>query len=345
VLFDLMMTFFSTAIAVGLICFCRLALALPHKSLRASATNTSAVEQSVESISDNVSLSHVELRDHATSNFTNANVSDDMIRLLTESDNIDEKKVLKKWMKWREIEEYTKEEKKLVKGYTFKAGYDAVQLKETLREVQALQEKLSGLIKNALDLTSARFCALKDGQVTCRSGCHSDAALLAQGETFWMPCGALTISRPLKDESLRPLCPTKSIITTKEECLLALEQLKKQWKKKVESGFPEGETTSHLLMRPWLMSTDQWRNAYPSQHEHGVEPVWRSGANWEKGNSKGPLGCSMDMNGAVVYWNGYKMDQSQQEWEQGATYTNGGGLIHAEYDGTRNPYHVGICKA
>jgi uncharacterized protein YktA (UPF0223 family) len=346
VLFDLMMSFFSTAIAIGLMCFCHLALAFPHKSLRGSAANTSAVEQSVESIPDNVSLSHVELRDHATSNSTSENASGDMIRFLTESENIDEKKVLKKWMKWREMVEYTKEEKKLVKGYTFKAGYDALQLKEKLREAQAIQEELSGLIKNALNLTSARFCARKDGHGNCEQdfSCHSDDALLAQGETFWMPCGALTIRRPLEDNSQRPLCPTKNIITSKEECLSASEQLQKQWKKKVESGFSESKTTSHLLMRPWILNEDPWLSVFSAQLlEHGPPPGWAPTNNdWEKGKSKGPLGCSIDMTGAMVRWNGYKMDQSQQEWEQGATYTHAGGLMHSEFEG--HYYFVGICK-
>jgi hypothetical protein len=230
----------------------------------------------------------------------------------------------------------------LMKTVSIKAKYDATLLLDELGQTQILQSRLKSHVADALapDLTSPRYCARKDGKGGCLQGfaCNSFDSLIAQGGQHWMPCGALTLG--VSQHQIR--CPVENIITTEAECRSASEQFQKHWLAKLASGFPRTSRTSDLQFRYWRNDMQAFRGL-SGWTDHGFEPFFRAGV-WKGGNSKAPLGCSMDITQNVVYWNEYKMHRSQQqEWEQDATYTEMGGLIHAEED-TRGAWRVGVCK-
>lgn len=135
-----------------------------------------------------------------------------------------------------------------------------------------------------------------------------------------------------------------NIITTKAECQSAADQFREQWQAKLKSGFPKTDSSSNLQFRGWFNDKNSWK-AVEFWTEHGFEPRFRDQA-WLEGNSAAPLGCSMDRNGNMIYWNPYKMDQTQKEWEKGASYTVFGGLIHAESAASDAwvAGQIGICK-
>lgn len=213
-----------------------------------------------------------------------------------------------------------------------------------LNDMVSTQKLLKESIDNAL-VPSARNCErrVKTGAAGCSLGysCISTAAVNAQGGKYWMPCGALTI-KGQPGVAHKRLCPPMNIITSKAECMAAADQFQKEWRRKVKSGFPYvAGTTSDIKFRHYMNDDPHWKTI-PGWTPHGVEPLFRPGA-WHilgKGNPKGPLGCSLDPNKNVIYWNAYKMDQSPAEWEVGASYTEFGGLAHSGID-SRN---VGICK-
>jgi len=196
-----------------------------------------------------------------------------------------------------------------------------------------------GICKDELDV-SPRHCERKDA-LGCKEGysCNSADAKIAQGGRYWMPCGALTIKRQSGDAHRR-LCPTANIITTQGECEAAAAQFRKEWEANLKSGFQRTESTSDLQFRTYQLSDPFWQR-HQDYTEGGFEPRFRAGA-WHSGNSKAPIGCSLDPIGNFIYWNPYRMDQAQEQWQEGATYTELGGLIHSGIAGFGN--QIGICK-
>merc|ERR1711924_80814 len=118
------------------------------------------------------------------------------------------------------------------------------------------------------------------------------------------------------------------------------QQFAGEWKAKLKSGFPKTGATSVLKY-----SMD-WDNLHADLKwaEDGFEPWFRR----SEVKSNAPIGCYMDRNEHVIYWNAYKQSLPH-EWTVDATSTELGGLIHAADTDSEtwnlHPGLVGICKS
>jgi hypothetical protein len=174
-----------------------------------------------------------------------------------------------------------------------------------------------------------------DEEQKCAVTCTSAEALAAQQGKYWMQCGAVAAKPPTKDKRYWSRCRREELLTSEDECREAAQQFSDEWKAKLKSGFPKTGATSVLKY-----SID-WHHAHAHFNwaEDGREPHFRR----SEVKSNAPIGCYMDRNLNVVYWNAYKQS-TPHEWTVDATFTELGGLIQAS-DAESGLGVAGICKS
>merc|ERR1719181_34780 len=162
---------------------------------------------------------------------------------------------------------------------------------------------------------------------------------MSQQGGYWMPCGAIAAKPPtsLEDQRYWSLCRQEELLSSEAECKEAAQQFKEEWQARLKSGFEETEGAMSALKYSML-----WHpNRHLNMMEYGAEPKFRHSSV----ESEKPIGCYMDRNQNIIYWNKYKQD-APDEWTVGAAYTELGGLIQSSDTKTGAfPGLVGICKS